>query len=430
MNPVYMVLTGIFAVLILTLPRPYAAVPFLLCTLYVTWDQMIQIAGQHCNCGFILVIFGALRLMLRNEFYPQETDRITLFIILLAITDLVTDFFLNGLSGDTVRIRAIITVAGLYFYFKSVIRDYDDILNVLKLLPLLVAPIALLMVGEHFTGHNIFGQLGGVSAQSAIRYGKIRCQGPFSHPILAGTFGATIMPAMVALWFQPGFKKTWCIIGAVASLVITVTAGSSGALTTFMLETIGFALWYSRHRMHWVRRGLAALVIVLAVTMKAPIWYLIARLSDLSGHGTGWHRARLLDVAFGQYFHEWWLIGTNYTRHWMPYGLAEYKTKTDVTNQYLGEGIDGGILLMALFIIIIVCCFRALGKALRRNESAPFARRILLWALGVTLFGHAASFMSVSYFDQSIIWYYLLIGSIGALSALPLIPARDGALSP
>jgi hypothetical protein len=341
--------------------------------------------------------------MFRNEFYPRETDRITLLIMLWAITDLVTDFFLNGLSGDTVRIRTVFTVVGLYLYFKSVIRNYDDILTVLKLLPLLVAPIALSMIMEYFTGHNLFGQLGGVPDQSAIRYGKVRCQGPFSHPILAGTFGATIMPAIVALWFQPTVKKSWCILGAVASLIITVTAGSSGALTTFILETLGFACWYSRYRMHWIRRSLAAIVIVLAVSMKAP---------------------------FGQYFHEWWLIGTKYTRHWMPYGLAEYKTKTDVTNQYLGDGIDGGIFLMALFILIIVCCFSALGKALRRNESAPLSRRLLLWALGVTLFGHAVSFMSVSYFDQSAIWFYLLIGSIGAVSALPLVATPEGAGAP
>ena len=161
------------------------------------------------------------------------------------------------------------------------------------------------------------------------------------------------------------------------------------------------------------------------ITMKAPVWYLFAKLSDFSGHGTGWHRARLLEVAFGIRFHEWWLLGTKFTYHWMPYGLAEYKTKTDVTNQYLSEGIDGGIFLMALFIMVIVSCFKAIGRALQRNEKAPFARKILFWAIGVTLFGHAISFMSVPYFDQSIIWYFLLIGMIGAISAIPLLCADE-----
>jgi hypothetical protein len=79
------------------------------------------------------------------------------------------------------------------------------------------------------------------------------------------------------------------------------------------------------------------------------------------------------------------------------------------------------MLLMTLFIIIIVCCFKAIGRALHREENAPFSRKILLWAMGVMLLGHVVSFMSVSYFDQSVVWYYMLIGIIGALSGFPLL---------
>ena len=202
------ILLATLCVLLLSLPRRLAVLPFLICTLYITWDQSLVIAGQHFFCGFIMVLIGMLRLMVKQEFFVHETDRITLFIVLYAVVNMLTFLLLYGGNGSSVRIRAIITAVGLYFYFKSVIRSYDDIIATMKFLPFLIAPIALFMLGEHVTGHNIFAKLGGVPDQSFIRYGKVRSQGPFSHPILAGTFGATVMPFIVALWYQPPVKKS------------------------------------------------------------------------------------------------------------------------------------------------------------------------------------------------------------------------------
>ena len=39
----------------------------------------------------------------------------------------------------------------------------------------------------------------------------------------------------------------------------------------------------------------------------------------------------------------------------------------------------------------------------------------MVWALGCTLFSHAVSFFSVSYFDQMAVFEFLLIGMIAAL---------------
>ena len=53
-------------------------------------------------------------------------------------------------------------------------------------------------------------------------------------------------------------------------------------------------------------------------------------------------------------------------------------------------------------------------------KLAPFNERFILWALGVTLFGHINAFMSISYFDQIIIFWTMLLGMIAAISAIPL----------
>ena len=67
---------------------------------------------------------------------------------------------------------------------------------------------------------------------------------------------------------------------------------------------------------------------------------------------------------------------------------------------------------LALFITIIVLCFRKLGRTLQLYEDQPFAIQITIWSLGVALFTHVTSFISVSYFDQLILFWYLLLAMI------------------
>jgi hypothetical protein len=42
-----------------------------------------------------------------------------------------------------------------------------------------------------------------------------------------------------------------------------------------------------------------------------------------------------------------------------------------------------------------------------------------LWAFGAAVFAHSVAFMGVSYFDQTIVAWYLLIAIISTISYLP-----------
>ncbi len=304
MNIIALILTLIFCFLVLALPRKYATLPFLICLLYLPRDPGIEIGGLHLFSNNILVIFGILRLIIRGEFYLRETDNIILFIILWTAVGFTANFLLWGTivstTGGASISRYILTCLGLYIYFKSVIRSYDDIIATIKLLPLFFVPVALSMLWESRAGQNIFSLLGNVTGDE-IRNGKFRCQGPFKGNILAGMFGATVMPLIAAMWFQKSYRKIWCIVGLVSSFIIVITSVSSGAITSLVMEIIAFGFWHLRNQMHMFRRGLIAILIGLMLMMKAPVWYLSARLSDFVG-GDGWHRARILDLAFGPTF--------------------------------------------------------------------------------------------------------------------------------
>ena len=69
---------------------------------------------------------------------------------------------------------------------------------------------------------------------------------------------------------------------------------------------------------------------------------------------------------------------------------------------------------MLMFIMIIASCFRGVGRSVRAMEDAVTQRRdqLFVWAMGAALFAHVITFMSVSYFDQNIVNWYLLLAMI------------------
>jgi hypothetical protein len=122
----------------------------------------------------------------------------------------------------------------------------------------------------------------------------------------------------------------------------------------------------------------------------------------------------LIDATIS-HFNEWWLLGTDYTRHWMPTGVTWSEKHTDITNYFIAIAIHGGLLSLVLFVASLVYCFKIIGVRMKDIDPADFPLKFTVWCLGVSLFSHIASFISVSYFDQIIVFWYLLLAMIAAL---------------
>jgi hypothetical protein len=112
------------------------------------------------------------------------------------------------------------------------------------------------------------------------------------------------------------------------------------------------------------------------------------------------------------HFHEWWLFGADYTAHWMPYALDGGR-HADITNYYLWIGIIGGFLAMALVTMILVLSFVWVGKCVRADSAADGAA-FSIWCVGSCLFSAAITGLSVSFMDQSMIFFWLSVGTISS----------------
>jgi hypothetical protein len=291
----------------------------------------------------------------------------------------------------------------------------EDVKRALRALVYVSAVVAVVMTVEQATGRNPYALLGGANAwwydSVQLRDGKLRSTGSFAHPILAGTFGAILLPMFVGLWWSDRKNRGLAALGVVAAPVIALAANSSTCLLGFLGGVLALCLWPVRGWMHPIRWGIALLLISLHIMMKAPVWQLIARI-DLAGGSSSDHRYQILNQCIRHFF-DWAAIGTKDYALW-GWGLW------DLGNQYVFVADTAGLIPLIAFLAMIVLGFKYLGRA-RRAAHGDRTQQLFLWALGASLFANVVAFFGISYFDQTIVAWYGLLAMICAVTILPTV---------
>ena len=411
MNGFAIIFVVLNSILLLSLPRQYAPIPLLIAVSYMTIAQGIDIGPFNFTVIRILVAVGVIRVIVLSEWKTIEAHGLDFLMIAFAIWAIASSFFRPEITSSLVfRLGLAYNTCGVYFLLRFFCQSTKDIWGLYQITAILLAPIAIAMMYEQIRVYNVFSLLGGVPAFPTIREGNIRAQGPFRHAILAGTVGAVCFPLMASLWFK--HRKSG-IIGMVSCLIIVLTSKSSGPLASLIAGLCGLLMWRYRHNMRYVRWSAFFGIIALDFIMKAPVYFLMARIPLVKG-STGWHRAELIDSSI-RHLNEWWLWGTDYTRHWMPTGVSWSPDHTDITNHYIKMGVIGGMPLMVLLISQLVKAFFVVGKVLQSNLLLSPDTMFMVWALGASLFANAATMISVSYFDQSFVFLYMTLAAIGSV---------------
>jgi len=400
------------AVFLFRSPKPWAPLPLLLGASYLTYGQELLMGPFHFTVIRILLAVGAIRVMLKHERISGGLKQLDWMMIYWGVWAIISSLFHNDIAATLVsHLGLVYDSLGIYFLMRVFVEDMDGVLGLCKIVVILLIPVALEMVAEHLRGTNAFSIFGGISEVCEVRKGKIRAQGPFGHSILAGTVGGVCMPMAVMLWKE---NRKLAIIGIIVTGIIVMASSSSGPIMTTVFVLIGVCCWTVRQHMQLVRWSILLGLFALNLVMKVPVYYLISKI-DLTGSSTGWHRSALIGAAI-EHVDEWWLGGTDYTRHWMPTGVQWNQNHTDITNHYIKMGVLGGLPMMILFILVLASAFSTVGKALSLQKNEPVWRQFQIWTLGVILFAHVATFFSISYFDQSVVFLYLLLAAIACLN--------------
>jgi hypothetical protein len=405
MTSIGLTLTIVFCLAVLALPRRQAALAFVAATLYITQGQFVYIGGINFMAIRFIEVAAAIRVLMRREVMSIRLtlpDRwILLFfaaymgITLLRVGNL--DMYTIGLTVDGLLV---------FFAFRALISTPKDFAYFMKGMVLLLVPFALLMIEESVKGRNLFSVMGGVPEISVYREGHYRSNASFRHSITAGTVGATFSPLFVGFLFGKTAWR-WAIIGVTASLAIVITSHSSGPLMSAIVALGAWCCWGVRWHMEWIRRAIVVTLLGLHLVMKVPVWFIFDRISDVIG-GDGWHRAHLID-KFVKSFSDWWLMGMpmEKTVNW-----AATVTKfgfVDMTNYYVSIGVQGGLISLVIFIVMLTACLKLVGLglwSLRKESPCLVSLEPVLWGVASAVVAHAVNLLSVSYWDQSyVIWY-------------------------
>jgi hypothetical protein len=424
MTPLGLLLTLSFALLVLCQPRRIAAVGIIAAACFVTEGQVLDVGVFHFTAVRIALLAGLIRVVSRGETRQIRFNRVDGMLVAYACSiGLISTLRVGTVEQLVYQVGNLYNIFLTYLVFRCLLRDERDFREVLRMSAFLLLPLALLMVRESLTNSNVFSVFGGVEDASMIRDGQVRSQGPFHSPITAGAFGMTFSMLYASLLFR-GVRTRLTLIGLVASLLIMICAHSSGPFLGFVVGLLALICWRFRRHTPTIRWGILAVLVGLQLVMKAPVWFLLARASDLVGGG-GYHRAKLIE-QFVNHFDSWWLAGISDTRDWFPYQLR-VNGQADITNAFVGAGINGGVVGLVLLVTLIVCCFQRLGLAMRRSRGNEPPIERMLWGIGSTLVASIGVLFSVSYFDQVQVIWYLLLAYIASLEIRKKqIPAHYG----
>lgn len=389
----------------LTLPRRLALLPLLAAYTCMTRGQTLDLLDINFSIVRVLVVVGMARVLMRQERLAGGWVRMDTFWLLWAIWLAASSAF-HAREFLLFRFGLILEYLGCYFLARVFLQDLEDITRLFRLSCILIVPAAIGMLVERSTGENLFGFLGGVPMLSQVRENSIRASGPWNHPLLAGAVGASVLPMAICLW---RCNKVFAMVGLAASLFIVYAAASSGPILMVALELLALLSWNFRFQLQEnfqkIRILAIGAVLLLNAVMHDPVYFLIARI-DIVGGSTGWHRAQLIKSSI-EHLHEWWLVGTDYTRHWMPTGIQANEIHTDITNFYIALGVMGGLPLMVLVILVIRAAFQSIGSAIRRPDLSE-AEHFAAWTIGAILFGHTINFLGCVLFDQSMFSFLVI----------------------
>jgi hypothetical protein len=417
LNPAVLIVVLFAGVLICFCPRKRAMTAFLVASLLIPMDQVLMIGPAHFPMLRILVLFGIIRMVrdkaaVKLPVFSRGVNKIDITIILMTTFVALNGWLLFMESGALFNeIGNLYTVFGVYFLMRCLIRDEADVVNAIQTLAWVAVVVAAVMIDELATGHNPYALLGGARvwqyASLAVREDRFRAQGPFGHSILAGTFGAVLMPLFVGLWWKAKKYRAVAAMGIVSSAVITVACNSSTPVLGCAAGVLALGVWSVRRWLRAVRWGIVVVLISLHLVMKGPVWSLIEKI-DITGGSSSWHRYMLVDQCI-RHFGQWWLFGIKDTSVW---GWDMW----DTANQYVSVCEDSGLIPFLLFVAVLIYGFKYLGQA-RRAAKKDRRAALFIWALGSALFANVVAFFGISYFDQTIVAWYGLLAMIPAVIA-------------
>ena len=375
-------------------------------------NQKVLVAGLNFTVLRFCVLAGLVRFVARNEIRHIRWNTFDKLVLAWSVVGSIIYVIQWGsMSAVIYKCGVMFDCLGMYLVFRNTITCWGDIIIAIRYFAIFAIISAPLIMLEKFQQKSFYEIFGPVGAQ--FHRGRFRCAGPFPHYIMMGLFWANLLPLFYAC-VRAGIGKSLHYIAIAAALVCIALSASSTPIISMAAIIVLWNIYSLRRYGRQIFWGIIGSLVLLQIGMNTPVWHLIARVDLFSG-STGWHRYELINEAV-DHFGEWAFLGCQSTAHWGE-GL------TDITNQFILEGVEGGFITLAVFVILLFFAIKTMGGYSLRK--IPSCYQWLAWGVCISLLGHCISFFGVSYFGQIKMLLYLTFAIVGLTYDLQASPARS-----
>ncbi len=349
-------------------------------------------------------------------------------VSVLANNGRISDQNLDSSVAKTLTFLAAYVI--VLYLFVSVLRTYDDVVRLLKVLVLGGAVVAFFAVVESRSGFNVFNHLQSwvpflkrdYTVDLPLRNGRFRAYGPAEHAIALSAALAMLVP-FAAYFGYTLRKRIWWLAAAMIAVGCLSTVSRTGVVM-LLIEALVFVILRPRQA---VRLWPALIPFLLAVhfaipgtlgTLKAsffPQGGLVKEQEGFQDQGR-FGKGRLNPTFNSINAHP--LFGIGYGTRIVATQGANARVLDD---QWLDNVLETGIIGAFAWLWILVRCVRRLGSAAKRDFSergwllAALASAIA--AYGVSMFTYDAfSFVQVTF----LFWMLVAFASVLELRHAPM----------
>lgn len=399
MNALSFLVTIVLCVFLFIAPRRLFLLPFIIAVCIVPMNQRIIFFDLDFTLLRLLIIVSILRLTMMGETIKIQWNMFDKLMLSWILIGSVVYIIQQASFGAVIyKLGFIVDSLGMYWLFRQVLRDWESLAFTVKIFAIFAVVTAPLIAMET-QEYSFFSNFG--PTVGSFHRDRFRAAGAFPHYIILGCFWATLLPFFYAqIKINKNKLLNWMAI--LASLSNVIFSASSTPFMTVGSIIIFWQLYSYRKHGKAIFWGTCCTLILLHLIMKAPVWHLMARV-NIFGGSTGFHRYFLFN-NFVNHVSEWFVLGTKSTAHW---GHAQ----TDLTNQFVLEGVRGGMITLMLFIMLIYNAVKISGKY-SLNSVIPQTQWIS-WGICVAILGHFVTFWGVSYFGQINMLLYFAFSLVG-----------------
>lgn len=404
LHPLAAVMLVLVFVGIMIVDRRTVPICLLPALVFLPGGQRLVLGGVDFGVLRMLGLMAVLRFGVRAEFKSVRWG----WIDLVALGSALLPALCAVARGDAGRLMMSL---GMGFDFLSMflvgricLSDAKAWTNLIIAMAVISIPVALAFALEKMTARNVFAIFGGVPEVTRLRSGKLRAQGAFAHPIMAGAWFSACIPLFVGLYRarRDYVARLMGSIGVAASVIIIFAVDSATAIGGLIAALAGIAIFRYRSVIQYWRWLIPILLLVHIFSRSGLHGLLFTRISIVSG-STGHHRYRLYDAALNN-FMEWLLIGSTGTSHWGNHLF-------DVTSEYVAAAVRGGLVGL---VFLLLLQYKALTGLSRIRPEIGKSDSTLAFHIGLAISVQAFSYLAVSYFGQVI--FLMGILPAGALS--------------